>query len=100
WPRSRRTRSSASTATGGNRRSAATRGGSWTSPPTCTSGCCAGRPRRGWLRSRRGPALSQRAVAEVEDAVSDPALVEEFEAGAHAPRQPGLPAADQKRPDE
>lgn len=44
--------------------------------------------------------LSNKAVAEVYDAVSESALIEELEVGAHAGRQPWLAPADDNGPDE
>jgi hypothetical protein len=44
--------------------------------------------------------LSERAVAEVYDAVSESALGEELKVGAHAGRQPWLAPADDNGPDE
>src|SRR5690349_4481279 len=44
--------------------------------------------------------LPERAVAQVQDAVAESALIEELKVGAHAGRQPWLAAADGKGPDE
>jgi len=44
--------------------------------------------------------LPERAVAEVYDAVSESALIEELKVGAHAGRQPWLAPADDNGPDE
>lgn len=44
--------------------------------------------------------LSERAVAEVYDAVSESALIDELKVGAHAGRQPWLAPADDNGPDE
>jgi hypothetical protein len=44
--------------------------------------------------------LSERAVAEVYDAVSESALIEELEVGAYAGRQPWLAPADDNGPHE
>ena len=44
--------------------------------------------------------LPERAVAEVYDASSESALIEELKVGAHAGRQPWLAPADDNGPDE
>ena len=44
--------------------------------------------------------LPERAVAEVYDAVSESALIEELKVGAHAGRQPWLAPADDNGQDE